>query len=150
MTTSNEESVFGVALPTDVLEAAEKAANEVLPTKSKLVYEQNYGRFIKWCTGKNIDGDYSESVLLAYFKYMADDLKFQIPTLWSHYSMIKCLLKLRKGVDIANYHTLRLFLKKKNENYCPKKASVLTKEDFDRFLVEAPDDKYLGIKVNYL
>lgn len=39
------------------------------------------------------------------------------------------------------------FLKRKNERYTPKKAKVLTKEEVERFLLNAPDDHWLLAKI---
>jgi hypothetical protein len=38
-------------------------------------------------------------------------------------------------------------LERQNDGYAPKKSSVLTKEQVDRFLNFAPDNKYLMMKV---
>lgn len=113
--------------------------------KSTIVYEAAYQRFIKWCSEKNAD-TYSEDVLLEYFTEMAITMKSS--SVWSQYSMVKSLLHSKHDVDISKYLKLRAYLKKNNEGYIPKKARVLTKEQLDRFLSEAPDEKYLGIKVS--
>ncbi|XP_031355976.1 uncharacterized protein LOC116180226 isoform X2 [Photinus pyralis] len=68
-------------------------------------------------------------------------------TMWSQYSMIKALLNLKHGLDISKYMKLRAYLKKQNEGYTPKKSKVFTKEQFEDFLNNAPDEQYLGIKV---
>ena len=39
------------------------------------------------------------------------------------------------------------FLKKKSVGYKAKKSSVLTRENFSQFLLEAPDSQYLIIKI---
>jgi hypothetical protein len=39
------------------------------------------------------------------------------------------------------------FLKRRNERYVPKKAKVLTKEQVEKFILEAPDEKWLFAKV---
>jgi hypothetical protein len=51
---------------------------------------------------------------------------------------------------ISRFHKLVAFLKKQNERYVPKKAKVLTKEQVETFILEAPDEKWLLSKViNY-
>ena len=62
--------------------------------------------------------------------------------MWSHYSMIKSLLSIRNGVDISRYLKLRAYLKKQNEGYTAKKSRVFTKENFEKFIFEAPDEIY--------
>jgi hypothetical protein len=61
--------------------------------------------------------------------------------------MIKALLNIKKNVNITKYLKLRAFLKKQGEDYRPKKAKVLTKEEFDKFMFDASDEKYLATKV---
>jgi hypothetical protein len=50
-------------------------------------------------------------------------------------------------VDISKFLKLRAFLKKTSEGYTAKKSKVFTKDEFDKFLFEAPDKLYLGLKV---
>lgn len=132
--------------PPDILESARAATEKLLPTKSSTIYEVAYKKFIKWCAEKNVS-NYSENVLLAYFSEMAKK-KVKSSTMWSQYSMVKSLLNIRNGVDITKYLKLRAYLKKQNEGYTPKKARVLTKEQFDKFLSDAPNEKYLATKVS--
>ncbi|XP_031327417.1 uncharacterized protein LOC116181409 isoform X2 [Photinus pyralis] len=132
--------------PPDVLAIAKTATNDLIPTKSSRVYNHAYERFLTWCNEKNIT-NYSENVLLAYFCELATNLKMKSSTMWSQYSMIKALLNLKHGLDISKYMKLRAYLKKQNEGYTPKKSKVFTKEQFEDFLNNAPDEQYLGIKV---
>jgi predicted phosphoadenosine phosphosulfate sulfurtransferase len=49
---------------------AQKVVLDLLPTKSREIYETTYNRFMKWCEEKNIK-TYSENVLLVYFADLA-------------------------------------------------------------------------------
>ncbi|KAF2881012.1 hypothetical protein ILUMI_25160 [Ignelater luminosus] len=119
---SESESEMLQDAPTPTIKVA---VDKLLPpSKSSTVYEAAYQRFIKWCTEKDIN-NYSEDVLLEYFSEMANNKKMKSSSLWSQYSMVKSLLN----------------------RYVPKKARVLTKDQLDKFLTDAPDEKYLGIKV---
>lgn len=113
-------------------------------TKSDNIYETAYQKFLAWCKEKN-SNDYSESVFLAYFSEIATKMKSS--TMWSQYSMLKSLLNSRNGVDISKYLKLRAYLKKQNEGYIPTKSKVFTKEQFDKFIFEAWDEFYLGMKI---
>jgi hypothetical protein len=73
-------------LPPDVVKVAQKVVLDLLPTKSREIYETTYKRFMKWCEEKNIK-TYSENVLLVYFADLAKKMKSSI--LWSQYSMVK-------------------------------------------------------------
>lgn len=146
MADCNDE--FMQCTPPEVAKLAEQAVSNLMPTKSSTIYENVYEKFIKWCGERNINS-FSENILLAYFSELDTKMKMKSSTLWSYYSMIRTTLNIKHGIDISKYLKLRAFLKKKNEGYCPKKSRVFTKEQFDRFLSDAPDEKYLGAKVTF-
>ncbi|KAJ8966301.1 hypothetical protein NQ317_006412 [Molorchus minor] len=50
----------------EIVEAANIAISNLLPTKSRSLYDIAYNRFKKWCAEKNVQV-YSKNVLLAYF-----------------------------------------------------------------------------------
>lgn len=142
----DDESMKGT--PPEVAEAAQAVMNDLLPTKSSGVYHVAYQRFIHWCEKKNVT-NFSENALLAYFSELSTQMKMKSSTMWSQYSMIKSLLNIKEGVDISKYMKLRAYLKKQNEGYAPKKSRVFTKAQFEKFLYEAPDEKYLGMKASF-
>lgn len=133
---------FGV--PKEILECAQKVSLNLLPKKSREIYEYAYQRFMDWCKEKNIQL-YSEDVLMVYFSNLANIMKPS--TLWSQYSMLRSTLDIKNGVDMSKYSKLRAFLKRQNEGYLPKKSRVFTKEQVDLFLHTAPDTLYLMTKV---
>lgn len=63
--------------------------------------------------------------------------------LWSKYSMVKSMLLLHENVDISRFFKVTTFLRKQSVVYEPKKATILTRDDVNRFLKEAPDEQYL-------
>lgn len=63
--------------------------------------------------------------------------------LWSKYSMVKSMLLLLENVDISRFFKVTTFLRKQSVVYEPKKATILTRDDVNRFLKEAPDEQYL-------
>ena len=130
--------------PPEIMEIAKEVTLELLPQKSREVYECAYNRFIQWCTEMNVK-TYTESVLLAYFANLSATMKSS--TLWSMYSMLRSTLNLKNGFNISGYSKLKAYLKKQNVGYKPKKSRVLTKEQMDQFLNSAPDLQYLMIKV---
>ena len=147
MDTESDSEV--VCTPPNISKAAADAISDLVPTKSELIYKQAYQKFMDW-RSKNEIRNFSENVLLAYFSELALNSKWKCSTLWSHYSMVKSMLNIRNGVDISKYIKLRLFLKKKNEGYTPKKSRVFTKEEFDKFIQDAPNEKYLAMKVSII
>ncbi|KAJ8972714.1 hypothetical protein NQ317_014748 [Molorchus minor] len=68
----------------EIVEAANIAISNLLPTKSRSLYDIAYNRFKKWCAEKNVQV-YSENVLLAYFSENAKNYKSS--TLWAQYSI---------------------------------------------------------------
>lgn len=127
-------------------EEAKAVTLELLPRKSREIYEKTFNDFLIWCTQKNIvDNQINENVLLVYFK--EESQKFCPSTLWSHYSMIRSVMVLKYGIDIKQYKLLYAFLKRQNENYTPKKSKVLEREQITQFFLEAPDKEFLMIKV---
>lgn len=71
-------------------------------------------------------------------------------TLWATYSMLKSKVKVCVDVDILKYHSLSGFLKQKSKEYSPKKASIFTETEMQRFLDYAPDVAWLDVKVTSL
>lgn len=118
-----------------------------LPEKSKRTYELTYYSFIEW-TRKNLNktSSFSEDVLLDYFRELSEKYKSPL-SLWRDYSMLKSTLRLNHDVDIEKYSKLRAFLSRKTRGYQAKQTKTFTLSDFNKFLVEAPDDTYLVIKV---
>lgn len=84
-------------------------------------------------------------VLMAYI--IGASRKFKPPTLWSIYSMLKKTILIKQQIDLTKYCRLRAFLKTKSDGYVSKKANVFTPEEVNRFIVEAPNHLYLGMKV---
>lgn len=132
----------------EVDEAAEKARNSSLvPEKSKEVYGKTYNEYLKWCDIRkdSIENCYCEKSLLAYFWYLSKERKPS--SLWSYYSMLKATIKANHNIDISSYSSLFGFLKRKSEGFKPKKSKVLTIEEIEAFIYQAPDEIYLMNKV---
>lgn len=129
----------------DLKKAAEEVTKEILPSKSRKIYEQQYETFLKWCREKEVT-NFSEDALLVFFSEKAK--KVASSTIWSHYSMIKTMLNVKHNIDLSKFSKLTSLLKRKNVGYKPKKSKVLTAEQVDKFLMEAPDDTFLMVKVS--
>lgn len=131
--------------PPDILEQVNVTIQSLLPQKSKEKYEKQYLHFKQWAEEKHIR-TYSENVILGYFSLLANTLKAS--TLWSKYSMLRTMLQIKENVDIK-YPKLIAFLKRQNQGYKPNKAKTFSREEVNKFLLEAPDDNYLLMKVRY-
>lgn len=142
---SDSDSFAGT--PPDITETAKNINLNLLPAKSKLIYEKRYSNFISWCEKKKIKS-YSESVLLVYFDQELKQL--QSSSLWSIYSMLRSTLCYKHNVDISKYHKLIAFLKRKSAGYKPKKSKTLDLSEITTFLIEASDEVYLMKKVSII
>ncbi|RZC32377.1 hypothetical protein BDFB_004170 [Asbolus verrucosus] len=69
--------------------------------------------------------------------------------LWSKYSMLKTTLPVKSNVDIT-HSKLKTFMKKQPVVYKPKKVQVFSRHEVTKFISEAPDEKFLMIKVAFL
>lgn len=144
MDIDSDSEDFLVCTPPEVREIANNVTLHLLPQKSKEIYERAYARFMDYRQEKGIQS-FSENIFLAYMDILSKSMKSS--TLWSHYSMLRAVLNVKHNIDISKYIRLRAFLKRKSVGYCPKKSRILTKEEFQKFLCHAPDDKYLMMKV---
>ncbi|KAJ8950441.1 hypothetical protein NQ317_011009 [Molorchus minor] len=131
----------------EIVEAANIAISNLLPTKSRSLYDIAYNRFKKWCAEKNVQV-YSENVLLAYFSENAKNYKSS--TLWAQYSMVKSCLIIYDNIDISKFPKLIAFLKRTGDGYQAKKSKILTKSEIDRFLSSADYKEFLMIKVGLI
>lgn len=133
-------------LPSSIVEAAAAARKDLIPDKSKERYELAYNSFLNWMAKEGVPhGNYSEIVLLAYMKGLAD--RYSISTVWASFSMIKAVIKLRNGTDIGKYASVTAFLKGRTKGYSPKQARVFREEEVERFLEAASDSEWLDVKV---
>lgn len=126
-----------------VLIASKETAQQI-PDKSYDRYVDTYKKFVQWQTSKKVTS-FDEEVLLAYFYEVA---KTKAPTsLSTMFAMLKATINSKHNVDLARYTRLVAFLKKQNLGFQSKKSNVFTAEEIRKFLMEAPDAEYLGVKV---
>lgn len=144
MSSSENEDLF---TPPELKEAAQTVILNLLPEKSKHKYNKTYEEFMEW-KGKKNAISFSESVLICYFSEKAQ--KYKPSTLWSIYSMLKTTMLAKNDINIAEYKKLSAFLKRKSEGFRSKKSKVLSTKDVYSFLKNAPDDKYLLMKVSFV
>lgn len=78
--------------------------NNLLPEKSKKIYEKEYKNFETWCIQSGVT-KYTENVLLAYFFTISKNKKAS--TLWSSYSMLKSCILIK---NISSFLKLIAFL----------------------------------------
>lgn len=138
---SEQDEIY---VPEHILNEAATATADLLPDKSKKIYEKEFRMFSEWREANSIKG-VNEEVLLAYFSNKSKKVKPS--SLWSYYSMLKSTILINENVDISKYCKLHSLLKKQTVGYTPKKSQIFEKHHIKKFLNEAPDEKYLFMKV---
>lgn len=133
--------------PPNIIEMAEVATSNLLPTKSRERYETTYQKFMNWRL-KNKLNSFSENVMLAYFQDLSSKMKPS--SLWAFYSMLRSTINIKHNINIATYCKLIALLKRKSDGFKCKKSMVLTSKHINDFLEKAPDNEYLFMKVTYL
>ncbi|KAJ8969637.1 hypothetical protein NQ317_000958, partial [Molorchus minor] len=78
-------------IPSDIEDAARNAVCLLIPEKFKAAYDLVSEKFEKWRKEKKVK-HVNEKVLLAYF----EDKNLKASTLWTHYSMLRTELSLKK------------------------------------------------------
>lgn len=127
----------GENVPLDIVESAKLVVLDLLPDKSKERYEQEYDTFKKWMN-KNHVRKINEDAVLVYFFKLSKTLKPS--TLWSKYSMVRSCVNIKDNIDIK-YPKLIAFLKKQASWYKPRKSQIFTREEVNKFISQAPDEK---------
>lgn len=140
----DENSEMDIAEQENLPNMETNEAVYALPEISKDTYEKRYLNFMEWCKSRNIE-EYTEPVLLQYFEEKSKTYKSA--TVFVMYSMIRATLSLRKNVDISKYKELLKFIKKFADEKKPEKFKSFTRDEVNRFLIDAPDDTYLLSKV---
>lgn len=131
--------------PPELREAAQETVLELLPKKSKELYEKEYTRFKEWCT-EHKAARATENVLITYFQEESKSKKSS--TLWAKYSMVRSCLNIYENVDISKYLKLQAYLKRLSDGYQPKKSKILEADEINLFITEADDKCYLALKVH--
>lgn len=105
---------------------------------------RNLTKSVSWCEKKNVS-TITEKVALAYFSEVS--CMYKTSTLWSTYSMLWTTIYLNKNVDISKFTNVIAFLKRKSDGYKPKESTVFSKQEVEKFMKEASDERCLLIKV---
>ncbi|RZC14237.1 hypothetical protein BDFB_005959, partial [Asbolus verrucosus] len=87
----------------------------------------------------------TKEVILAYLDEKQETLS--PASLWPHYSMLKSTLKVKENLCIEKFGSIIAYLKQMNIGDHVKKSKVLCREQIEKFLVEAPNETYLFVKV---
>lgn len=131
----------------DFAEERNAIVKNLLPNKSRVLYEYAYSRFLQWKDNNKVS-KINEDILIVYFEELSD--LWKSPTLWSHWSKLAVILGVRHNIDMQKFTLLKTFLKRKSKGYKPKKALDFTWAQVKKFIETAPDYNYLAAKVYLL
>lgn len=142
----------------DILARAKKATEDLLPTKSRAIYDKEYKIFVNWklrnavtvVTFRNWYVIVLLMISMHEFVNIVSPLqseKYNSSSLWTKYSILKSTLIINNNIDISRYNRLASFLKKRSRGYIPKKSKVLTGDQVLTFIKDAPNETYLLHKV---
>lgn len=127
---SEQEDTFQCT-PEEIINTANEATQNLLPEKSKELYNKEYNMFMEWRCKKQVKS-FTERVLLAYFQEKSKVYKSS--TLWSSYSKLKSTLILNHNVNISQYPKVITFLKRQSVGYKAKKSKTFSRDEIMKFL----------------
>ena len=126
--------------------SADEILNELNPLKSSKKYNDRWNEFMNF-SNINQDNEPNEESFLTYFDNLKHQKNLASSTMWSIYSMLNHKMQMVYGQKLQKYPRLTALLKSYEANYVRKTAKVFSKEDFNRFLKDAPDEgEFVHIK----
>ncbi|KAF7997160.1 hypothetical protein HCN44_005437 [Aphidius gifuensis] len=142
----DDDDIHQILNEPDVIKTTSESSldSKYLRSKSKLKYSKTYEKFIEWKT-KQQNSIINEDLMIKYLIEMSSIIKPS--SLYARYSMLKTMIKIKNNIDIDNYKKLKPFLKNQSCGFKSQKAATFTSNDVEKFLNEAPDNKYLIPKV---
>ena len=119
-----------------------------LDETSQQKYYSTLNKFKAYCDQKNEESRTTSSTVLGYLNYLKNEMNYAPNTITSKFSIINGYLKYIHGIDYDNFPVIKKTLKNWNKNYTPEKAKDFSKEEYAKFLTEAPNsEEYLPMKV---
>lgn len=107
-------------------------------------YNSSYDTFVKWQITNGFTS-FDQDALVAYFADAAKTMDSS--TISCTYIGLKYTILRNNNIDISTYCRLNALMKHGIEG---KKLKYFTTDEINRFLLEAPDEHYLAMKVREL
>jgi len=120
-----------------VRDAAAAARAQLVPNKSRKVYDRHYFLFKQFLSEHETE-EICEDSVLAYMSQVLDN--YAASTAWTIYSALKRTILVNDNQDIGVYKTVPLLLKNHAQAHKKKKAPTFTTEEVDTFLRDSPTD----------
>jgi integrase len=132
--------------PPEVAALAAAAVSKLIPEKSRNLYEKNYLDFLKWCEVNNVqESHYSENVILAFVSTLART--YAPSTMWTKFSMLRKSLTANGHKQALTLPKVEAYLKGNSKGHIAKKAETFSREQIEKYLIEASDETHLHYKV---
>lgn len=130
----------------EVKNLSTEAKEKLVPEKSNKLYQQAYCIYRRWLQTTKYSSTTKDTVL-AYFNYLSK--KNAPSTCWTTFSKLKSLIKLKENINIGTYYDVIAFLKQNKKGYKPKQSEISTSEQVKDFILHAPDELFLDVKVKF-
>ena len=112
----------------------DKTALDMIKSSSRHAYQKAWSQFQDFfpeeCFKENVP---KEKHFIEYFKYLRNDKKFATTTLWTTYSKINAVLKMKFGRALQEFPRVAKFIKSFNTDV-KKKAAIFSPEDLKDFV----------------
>ena len=114
------------------------ANKNLLPKKSREIYEDVWQKYKNFCFEKKIEEIYEIDTVYAYLNWMHTKKEWTSPsTLWNKYSIIKSMVFNKSSIKFDNNPVekqIAIWIKQKQVTYHTKKSDMFTKEQISNFL----------------
>lgn len=133
-----------------VLQQIAAATNSTLPITSAPVYRTAWHDLQDFRSSLNLTGQTTAKHLFAFLARKHATKEWESPgTLWTRYSMLKTMLRIREGslIDDGSTAACEAWLKSLSRTHCPKQSLQLTKEQVSDFLIKERDSAPIDLRV---
>lgn len=118
--------------------SAEEIMKDAKHLKTQNKYDKSWQNFLEYHDNETDIRNFNEETFLQYFDFLIREKGFAYSTLWSIFSMLNSESQRRCGPKLNDFPRLVSLIKSKEKNYAPKQGSVLTTENLENFLQDAP------------
>jgi integrase len=133
-----------------VRQQIEAATSSMLPSISAPIYRSAWHDLQDYRTQLNLTGPTTIRHVFSFLAKKYQDKVWVSPgTLWTRYSMLKMMIRIREGnvVDDGSIMACETWLKGLSRVHCPKQSTQLSKEEVARFLIQTKDTSPIDLRV---
>jgi integrase len=126
------------------------ATNSTLPITSAFVYRTAWHDLQDFRTSLNLTGPTTAKHVFAFLAKKHANKEWESPgTLWTRYSMLKTMIRIREGsyIDDGSTSSCESWLKGLSRTHNPKQSLQLTKEQVASFLINEKDSTTIELRL---